>query len=184
MDCSGIHRSLGVQISKIKSLELDNIDSEYIDLLYLIRPNDLNKIFEEKLNQIEKKPRYNSLREEKEKFIINKYKEKKYMNIPKDINENDVIKNIFDNIKNNNLLNVFRLIKFNKIDINKIYSYEGEEYGFIHYSTKLGSLFHIELFHIFGGDITLKDKKGLKPIDYVSFGEQQKIFDYLKSREK
>ena len=184
MDCSGIHRSLGVQISKIKSLELDNIDSEYIDLLYLIRPNDLNKIFEEKLNQIEKKPRYNSLREEKEKFIINKYKEKKYINIPNEKNENDIIKNIFDNIKINNLLNVFRLIKFNKIDINKIYSYEGDEYGFIHYSTKLGALFHIELFHIFGGDINLKDKKGLKPIDYVSFGEQQKIFDYLKSREK
>ena len=184
MDCSGIHRSLGVQISKIKSLELDNIDSEYIDLLYLIRPNDLNKIFEEKLNQIEKKPRYNSLREEKEKFIINKYKEKKYINIPNEKNENDIIKNIFDNIKINNLLNVFRLIKFNKIDINKIYSYEGEEYGFIHYSTKLGFLFHIELFHIFGGNINLKDKKGLKPIDYVSFGEQQKIYDYLKSREK
>ena len=44
MDCSGIHRSLGVQISKIKSLELDNINNEYIDLLYLMKQIDINKI--------------------------------------------------------------------------------------------------------------------------------------------
>ena len=102
MDCSGIHRSLGVQISKIKSLELDNINNEYIDLLYLMKQIDINKILEEKLNLTdEPKPKFNSLIEEKEKFIINKYKDKKYMDISKENNEEDIIKNIFDNIKNN-----------------------------------------------------------------------------------
>ena len=185
MDCSGMHRSLGVQISKIKSLELDNINNEYIDLLYLMKQIDINKILEEKLNLTEEpKPKFNSLIEEKEKFIINKYKDKKYMDISKDNNEENIINNIFDNIKNNNLINIYRLIKLNKIEVDKIYSYENEEYGFLHYSAKSGNLFHVELFYILGCDISLKDKKGLKPIDYVNIDKHQKIFEYLKSKEK
>ena len=185
MDCSGIHRSLGVQISKIRSLELDNISSDYIELLYMINQIEINKILEEKLNENqESKPKFNSSREEKEKFIINKYKEKKYINLVQINDENDVIKNIFDNIKENNLINIFRFMKLSKININSIYLFEGEEWGFLHFCAKFGKIFQIKLLYILGADITLKDKKGLKPIDYVNSDEQQQIFEYLKDKEK
>ena len=181
MDCSGIHRSLGVQISKIKSLELDNINSDYIYLLFLIKQSDINQILEEKINEIgEKKPKPNDSRENKELFIINKYKNKKYMNNQND--KNDIIKNIFDNIKNNNLVNVYKFIISAHIELNNIYSYNGEEWGFVHYSVKEGNLFMIKLLYMLGADITLKDKKGLKPVDYANTAKQKEIFDFLKDK--
>ena len=185
MDCSGVHRSLGVQISKIKSLELDNINSDYIELLFMIKQFQINKILEEKLKENEdQKPTSTDSREQKEKFIINKYKDKKYINIPPIDDENNIIKSIFDNIKENNLTNMFRLIKLNKVDINCIYSYEGEEMGFMHYSAKLGKIFFIKLLYILGADVCLKDKNGLKPIDYINAEEQNQIYEYLKDKDK
>ena len=181
MDCSGIHRSLGVQISKIKSLELDNINNDYIYLLFLIKQSDINQILEEKLKEIgEIKPKPNDSRENKEIFIINKYKNKKYMNNLND--KNDIIKNIFDNIKNNNLVNVYKFIISAHIELNNIYSYNGEEWGFVHYSVKEGNLFMIKLLYMLGADITLKDKKGLKPVDYANTAKQKEIFDFLKDK--
>ena len=179
MDCSGIHRSLGVQISKIRSLELDNINYDCLYLLFMIKQSDINQILEEKLNEIgELKPKPKDSRENKEIFIANKYKNKKYMNIPHE--QNDIIKNIFDNIKDNNLVNVYKYIILTHIELNCIYSYNNEEWGFVHFSVKYGNLFMIKLFYILGADITLKDKKGLKPIDYVNMNQQKEIYDYLK----
>ena len=185
MDCSGIHRSLGVQISKIKSLELDNIDIDYIELLFILKQSEINQILEEKIKEFdETKPNFNSSREEKEKFILNKYKNKKYMNLQQSNNEKYIIKDIFENIKDNNLINVFRLIKLNQIDVNSIYLYDNDEWGFVHYSAKLGKLFMIKLFYIIGAEITLNDKKGLKPINYVKAYENTQIYQYLKDKEK
>ena len=185
MDCSGIHRSLGVQVSKIRSLELDNINVDYIDLLFMIKQLEINQILEEKLNENkESKPKFNSSREEKEKFIINKYKDKKYINFLQINDENVIIKNIFENIRENNLINIFKLIKLSEININSTYLFEGEEWGFLHYCAKFGKIFQMKLLYILGGDITLKDKKGLKPIDYINSDEQQQIFEYLKDKEK
>ena len=66
MDCSGIHRSLGVQISKIRSLELDNINYDCLYLLFMIKQSDINQILEEKLNEIgELKPKPKDSRENK-----------------------------------------------------------------------------------------------------------------------
>ena len=181
VDCSGIHRSLGVQISKIRSLELDNINNDYLDLLFMIKQTDINQILEEKLNESgDQKPKFDDSREEKEKFIINKYKIRKYMNFNQNNNKEEVIQNIFDNIKDDNLDKVFRLIKTNNIDINGIYSYNNEEWGFLHYCAKFDKLFLLKLFYILGADTNLKDKKGLKPIDYVIPDEQKQIYDYLK----
>ena len=182
VECSGIHRSLGVQISKIKSLELDNINNDYLDILFLLKQIDINNILEEKLNDSgDSKPKFNDSREEKEKFIIKKYKNKIYLNIICN-NNDDIIKNIFENIEKDNLVNVFKLIKLYNIDINGFYSYKKEELGLVHYSVKLGRLFIVKLLYIIGANITLKDKKGLKPIDYIKEEEQAYFYDYLKDK--
>ena len=73
---------------------------------------------------------------------------------------------------------VYQIIKLNIIDVNGIYTYEGEELSFVHFCVKRGNLFLLKLLYIIGADLNLKDKKGLKPIDYVNIQEQKSIYDY------
>ena len=183
IDCSSIHRSLGVQISKIKSLELDNINKEYIEVLSFLKQSDINSILEQKLIEEKEKPKFNSSREEKEKFIINKYKEKKYIN--KEKNEtNKIIEDIFKSIENNDFLNIYKLIKSSDVNINKIYIINDNEYGFIHHCAKLGMILSLKLLFIMGADNHLKDRNGLKSIDYAIQNMQEIICEYLKEKEE
>ena len=181
MECSSIHRGLGVQISKIRSLELDNIINEYIELLQLIKQNEINSILEEKLLENEK-PKYNSSREEKECFIINKYSKKKYIN-NENQNKVETIINIFKSIEKNNLFNIFKLIKLNSIDINKLYTINNEEMGFIHYCVKYDNIYCLKLLYILGADINLLDYKGQKAINLADKNKQIYFIKYLMEKE-
>ena len=182
IECSSIHRSLGVQISKVRSLELDNISNEFIEILNLIKQSEINNILEEKLENDKEKPKFNSSREEKELFIINKYKEKKYMNI--EIKEKDeIINEIFKSIEKNNLFDVFKLIKINLIDINQIYKIDNEEYGFIHHCIKFDKIYCLKLLYIMGADINLADSKGNKIKDLADKNKQINFISYLEEKE-
>ena len=183
INCSSYHRSLGVQISKIKSLKLDNILDEYLEILSVIKQNDINNILEEKINEYDKeKPKFNSPGEEKEEFIINKYKERKLMNINNE-DEDKIINDIFLSIEKNDFINLYKLIKSSSIDINKIYHISNEEYGFIHHCIKFNNLFCFKLLYILGADINLVDKNGKKPIEILDNENQADFYKYLNKKE-
>ncbi|RIA89125.1 hypothetical protein C1645_213938 [Glomus cerebriforme] len=82
IECSGIHRSLGVHISKVKSLQLDKWEPESIEVMLKLGNTNINKIYEAKL--VDNKERLvNSSsweRADKEKFIIDKYVKKEFIN--------------------------------------------------------------------------------------------------------
>ncbi|XP_020237931.1 probable ADP-ribosylation factor GTPase-activating protein AGD11 isoform X2 [Cajanus cajan] len=72
--CSGIHRSLGVHISKVLSLNLDEWTDEQVDALVKLGGNTLiNKKYEACLPSNIKKPKPNSSIEERYDFIRKKY---------------------------------------------------------------------------------------------------------------
>ncbi|TKY49695.1 ADP-ribosylation factor GTPase-activating protein AGD11 [Spatholobus suberectus] len=72
--CSGIHRSLGVHISKVLSLKLDEWSDEQVDALVKLGGNTLiNKKYEACLPSNIKKPKPNSSIEERSDFIRRKY---------------------------------------------------------------------------------------------------------------
>ena len=184
LECSSIHRSLGVQISKIKSLELDNINNEYIELLNLIKQENINNILEENISE-NTKPNSKSYRELKESFIINKYSKKKYINKKIYEQEQDkIINEIFKSIEKNDLFNIFKLIKLMSVDINKLYPINNEEkIGFVHYCVILDRIDCLKLFYILGADLNLLDLKGQKAIKLANKNKRKDIVKYLTEKE-
>ncbi|XP_065104643.1 arf-GAP with coiled-coil, ANK repeat and PH domain-containing protein 1 [Paramisgurnus dabryanus] len=78
--CSGIHRSLGVHFSKVRSLTLDSWEPELIRLMCELGNAAINKIYEARIDEITiKKPHPSSPRQDKESWIRSKYVEKKFI---------------------------------------------------------------------------------------------------------
>jgi Arf-GAP with SH3 domain, ANK repeat and PH domain-containing protein len=80
IDCSGIHRSLGTHISKIRSLTLDvsSFSNDIVEILLQIGNRVSNMVWEATLNQA-LKPLPQSTREQRLKFITAKYSERAYV---------------------------------------------------------------------------------------------------------
>eukprot|EP00112_Aurelia_sp_Birch-Aquarium-sp1_P022855 Seg659.6 transcript_id=Seg659.6/GoldUCD/mRNA.D3Y31 product="Arf-GAP with coiled-coil ANK repeat and PH domain-containing protein 3" protein_id=Seg659.6/GoldUCD/D3Y31 len=86
IECSGMHRGLGVHISKVRSLTLDRWDE---DTHMEERGNaKMNKILEGRIGT-ETKPTRNSSKEERRKFIIEKYVNERFA-IPSESDEVDL----------------------------------------------------------------------------------------------
>ncbi|XP_024149352.1 arf-GAP with coiled-coil, ANK repeat and PH domain-containing protein 3 isoform X1 [Oryzias melastigma] len=80
IECSGIHRSLGVHCSKVRSLTLDSWEPELLKLMCELGNNVINHIYEGSCQeQGLKKPLPSSSRQEKETWIKAKYVEKKFL---------------------------------------------------------------------------------------------------------
>jgi len=78
IECGGIHRSLGVHITKVRSIKLDVWEPEILKVMAELGNNIVNKILEAKVKS-QDKPGPNATRAQREAFIINKYKEKTWV---------------------------------------------------------------------------------------------------------
>ncbi|XP_060766152.1 arf-GAP with coiled-coil, ANK repeat and PH domain-containing protein 3b isoform X1 [Neoarius graeffei] len=80
IECSGIHRSLGVHCSKVRSLTLDSWEPELMKLMCELGNTVINHIYEGACEERGlKKPGPNSSRQEKEAWIKAKYVERKFL---------------------------------------------------------------------------------------------------------
>ncbi|XP_026515733.1 arf-GAP with coiled-coil, ANK repeat and PH domain-containing protein 3 isoform X3 [Terrapene carolina triunguis] len=80
IECSGIHRSLGVHCSKVRSLTLDSWEPELLKLMCELGNSTMNQIYEAQCEALGlKKPTPGSSRQDKEAWIKVKYVEKKFL---------------------------------------------------------------------------------------------------------
>ncbi|XP_056421351.1 arf-GAP with coiled-coil, ANK repeat and PH domain-containing protein 2 isoform X5 [Hyla sarda] len=80
IECSGIHRSLGVHFSKVRSLTLDTWEPELLKLMCELGNDVINSIYEARVDAMGvKKPQNGCQRLEKEAYIKAKYVEKRFV---------------------------------------------------------------------------------------------------------
>ncbi|XP_045482000.1 arfGAP with SH3 domain, ANK repeat and PH domain-containing protein isoform X2 [Harmonia axyridis] len=77
IECSGIHRDLGVHISRIQSLTLDNVGTSQLLLARFMTNHAFNDVMEAQLNPVDK-PEPSSSMEKRLTFIRAKYVEKRF----------------------------------------------------------------------------------------------------------
>ncbi|GIX65806.1 GTPase-activating protein [Babesia caballi] len=78
INCSGVHRTLGVHLSQVKSLTLDNLKPEWIKVLSEVGNDLANKYYLHKLPAHAPRPNANTSAKDMEIWIRNKYERKVY----------------------------------------------------------------------------------------------------------
>nr|XP_020667097.1 arf-GAP with SH3 domain, ANK repeat and PH domain-containing protein 1 [Pogona vitticeps]XP_020667098.1 arf-GAP with SH3 domain, ANK repeat and PH domain-containing protein 1 [Pogona vitticeps] len=78
IECSGIHREMGVHVSRIQSLELDKLGTSELLLVKNIGNNIFNELMEGNLPSPSPKPTPSSDMSVRKEFIIAKYVERKF----------------------------------------------------------------------------------------------------------
>ncbi|XP_064186086.1 arf-GAP with coiled-coil, ANK repeat and PH domain-containing protein 2-like isoform X1 [Anguilla rostrata] len=83
IECSGIHRSLGVHFSKVRSLTLDTWEPELLKVMCELGNGVLNPIYEARREEMKvKKPEPGDPRQEIEAYIRAKYVDRRFARIP------------------------------------------------------------------------------------------------------
>ncbi|CAL1279946.1 unnamed protein product [Larinioides sclopetarius] len=101
IECSGVHRDLGVHISRIQSLTLDNIGTSQLLLARVMSNAGFNDIVEATLSQA-RKPTPQSSMEERYEFIRGKYVDRKFA-IRTCSDENDLINDLENAVTSKNV---------------------------------------------------------------------------------
>lgn len=73
LQCSGVHRSLGVHVSKVRSLALDQMDETDLAVLAKLGNASVNRVYEHKLLDGWQKPSPDEPRLKREQFVKAKY---------------------------------------------------------------------------------------------------------------
>ena len=182
--CSGYHRGLTTDISRIKSLTLDEQSLNMIKFLKLVITNDINnKIFEAKSSNADKDRRKNT-----KDFVKNKYEKKKYCkDLPSSSKKSEELLQICAKaIEDNNIPKLFPFICFGMANLSHNFEYTTKENNkfrgtLLHLAWKMNNDDAILLLIHNGADSRLKDSDGMTPEELALIENNINILDLLQN---
>lgn len=163
IDCSGVHRSLGSHISKVKSLKLDSFEPETIMILKSIGNINANSLTLESSLSNTLKLTPNSSRADREYFIRAKYAEKKFITPMSDINSKLEAIFLTDVLKPASL---YHIISQPGCDIN--YKSVQHKQTLLHYCVINQNITCMMLIILMGGNLDIQDINGDTPLHIAS----------------
>jgi len=163
IECSGFHRSMGVHISKVRSLNLDIWEPELVELMGSIGNANANKIFEFVVMSPWQKPNSKSTREVREKWIRAKYEKKLFVNpvIPK-----DAPSQLHLAAKKNDFLGVLQLLA-QGVDVDSPMKTDRNK-TVLHTAVAEGSFLCVELLVLNRANIAATDAHGWTAFHYAA----------------
>ena len=155
INCSGVHRSLGVTVSKVRSLTLDRLDDNTLNVLSQIGNERANSILA--ANVGDQQINESSTKEAREAFIKAKYLDGAYMD--KSRGEVDIIKAI----KENDLMGVYRAVCYGQLHK------ETSGYGPMHVAGACASASIAQLVVQNVNNINALDDQGWSGLSYAAY---------------
>ncbi len=113
IDCSGIHRSLGVHVSKVRSIGLDSWPTSLASMMKKLGNQHVNEVYQAELSGMSgwEIPSNNATIEERTKFIKSKYLYKGFLQGDfLKINDTELLNNLCIAVHNNDLKSVHKYV--------------------------------------------------------------------------
>ncbi|GAM26708.1 hypothetical protein SAMD00019534_098830 [Acytostelium subglobosum LB1] len=179
--CSGVHRSLGTHISKVRSLTLDKWSPESIHYMREVGNNKFNILYEHQLSG-QTKPTDKSDRMTKEAYIRAKYKTKEFL-IKSALTQEELNKTFYElTSSDSGIRDATRYLKLigQGADINHV-----DQYGraALHQVIwKADDVIIPELLLQNGAYITSTDSRGWSPMHYAAFFNRPRCASLLMKR--
>jgi hypothetical protein len=164
IECSGIHRSLGVHVSKVRSLRLDAWTKHSVRLLTAIGNTRANKVWEA-VNATYYAPYKGTSHITpaiREKFINDKYKNRLFLSpiLPPE----QATSLLLQSAKSGDLGSLYVAL-INHANINATTSIEDGLFTPLHWAVKNKHILCVELLCIWGANIEEIDASGKSPLD-------------------
>ncbi|MDP2434887.1 MAG: ankyrin repeat domain-containing protein [archaeon] len=185
-ECSGVHRSLGTHISKVRSLTLDKWDTPLMNMMKVLGNAKINSILEANRDPKYVRPTATSNREVRQKYINLKYREKKFVQtLDTDVN---VLSKEFSELAARmtvestaaDLIAMTRML-VRGANVNVVNFAENNTTP-LHFLAAFGNVVGCEFLLQNDASLSVVDIKGWTPIHYAAFHNQPNVARLLMNR--
>ncbi|KNC80464.1 hypothetical protein SARC_07180 [Sphaeroforma arctica JP610] len=198
IECSGIHRNLGVHVSRVRSLALDDWSASVVELMKVIGNKNSKAQWESRVNKggaegidvVVPTPR--SDRQTREAFIRAKYIEKKFLTDTVERTQQEDVQELVECVNSDNMNRMYaatvsmvgagrRSIEVLKTPMSE----ESPESGTtFHLACAKGCLIAVQMLLWLGADVNMRRAAdGLLPVDIAVVGGHDKVVELLQSPE-